>query len=103
MAKKESLMKDIGDTMDMPDTILGWYGLFYWPRGGLILVSITDGPSISFVLFFFKFSRENIWRRFDFCNGGLGAGFESITNNIDDGFFSKTIEDLGDLSYSDKL
>jgi hypothetical protein len=33
----------------------------------------------------------------------LGAGLESITNNIDDGFFSKTIEDLGDLSYSDKL
>jgi len=53
LAKKESLIKDIGDTIDIPDTILGLFslagelfykGLFNF-RGGLILVSITEGPS----------------------------------------------------------
>jgi hypothetical protein len=113
LAKKESLIKDIGDTIDMPDTILGLFsfagelfyiGLFIF-RGGLILVSIIEGPSknISLVIFFFKFSRENICRRFDFYKGGLGAGLESITNKIEEFLLSKTIEDFGDLSYRDKL
>ena len=97
----------------MPETILGLLSLegewFY--RCGLILVSITWGPSRNanssnytfLFIFFFKFSRENIWRRFDFYKGGLGAGLESITNKIEEFFFSITIEDFGDLSYIDKL